>query len=233
MIGGTESSLGEQFEEAVSRVSESVLQALKGNGGTVNSLIASEPFPIYIKSVDGKVLLTNESYDSTFSDGASPVGRLGVSYLDDTIAPISRHSDAMILDGCLSLQFDHVGHDNQGRRVRLRSFKQSLLGLGHPTMAILGIAAVINVFHEQVKPTRSLREQWTIFKQLDELDRNIAIGLARGKNVSLIAVENGVTKKTIENHRAAILKSLGFNTPISVIKLVVRLQENGYGDFGV
>lgn len=115
----------------------------------------------------------------------------------------------------------------------MRTVKKSLLGLGHPTIAILGIVRVVEVLNYVGKPARSLRVMWASFNQLDELDRNIAIGLARGKNVAMIAAENSVTKKTIENHRSNILRTLGYDSPISVIKLMVRLQENGYGDFGV
>ncbi len=227
-----ESDVCEQFNQAVSRICTNVIRAVRENGA-LESLISPERDSIYIKSADGKILISNPAYVTFFAGDWSPVGRLGTSFLNKTVVPLSAHSDAMILDGCLSVQFDHVGHDTQGREVRMLTHKRSLLGLGHPTMAILGITRALEVLDAQPKPQRTLRELWTEFKQLEELDRNIAIGLARGKNVSTIALENGVTKKTIENHRSAILRRLEFGSPIDLIKLMVRLQENGFGDFGV
>lgn len=232
LIQGTEMPFDDDFERSVKHICDRVVTAIQ-QSGAIHTLFVDDADAVFIKSVEGKILLTNKSYDALFTDGVSPVGRLGVSYLDDTIAPISSHSDAMILDGCRTIHFDHVGHDNQGREVRMRTVKKSLLGLGHPTIAILGIVRVVEVLNYVGKPARSLRVMWASFNQLDELDRNIAIGLARGKNVAMIAAENSVTKKTIENHRSNILRTLGYDSPISVIKLMVRLQENGYGDFGV
>ncbi len=48
-----------------------------------------------------------------------------------------------------------------------------------------------------------------------------------------IAELQGVSKRTIELHRTAILNSLGLPQPVDLIKLLVRLQENGLEDLRV
>ena len=116
----------------------------------------------------------------------------------------------------------------------MRSYKRSLLGLGHPTMAILVIARVLEVItNSGAIRLGSLMEQWKLFCKLDEIDRAIVVGVARGNSVADIAAQQSVSKKTIENHRSAILKTLELDSSVELIKLVVRLQENGFGDFGV
>lgn len=221
------------FSQAANRISAGVTTAVKEDNGFIEAVIKPEPDSIYIKSADSKILLSNPAYLAFFAGDLSPVGRPGSSFLSKSIIPISQHSDALILDGCRSVQFDHVGLDTNGRQVRMLTHKESLLGLGHPTMAVLGITRVIEVLDDHPKANRTLRELWDAYSKLEELDRNIAIGLAQGKSVSGIAFENGVTKKTIENHRSAILRRLGFDSAIDLVKLMVRLQENGFGDFGV
>ena len=169
-----------------------------------------------------------------FSDEKLALGRPASSYLTESVKEVSRLSDGMLLSGCQIVQFDHVGHDSAGRDVRFRTYKRSLLGMGHPTMAIVGITRLLEVIgNSGVIRLNTLKDQWKSFSQLDDFDRGIAIGLGRGISVGGIASEHKVTKKTIENHRSAILKALSLNSPVELIKLVVRLQENGFGDFGV
>ena len=57
--------------------------------------------------------------------------------------------------------------------------------------------------------------------------------LARGLTPAEIAEKLSVAKRTIENHRRSILEALGESTQISLAKLLVRLQDRGYGDLGV
>ena len=223
----------EEFTETTRRISAEVLKCIE-DGVRLNCYFDDEPDAIYIKDVGGRLLHTNPSYDSTFVDGKTAAGRHDSSFLSESMAKVSKGSDDLLLDGVLTMQFDHVGQDAQGREIKLRSFKRSLLGLGHPTIAMMGISRILDVVgNASGNRLQSLKDQWRQFSQLDDLDRAIAIGLAKGKAVRQLAIEGEVTKKTIENHRASILRKLDLNKPIDLIKLLVRLQENGFGDFGV
>ena len=222
-----------EFEQTARRICSNVFQTLR-QGASPEPVIAGQGDPISIKDVEGRILLCNRAYNHTFVGSDSPAGRPATSFLAETVASVATHSDSLILGGCSFILFDHVGHDLGGRAIRFIRLKHSLLGLGHPTMAIIEVTRMVELLGEcPEKPVRDLLDLWATFRQLDELDRNIAIGLAQGKSVSLIAQENGVTKKTIENHRSAIIRTLRFDSPIDLIKLVVRLQENGFGDYGV
>ncbi len=78
-----------------------------------------------------------------------------------------------------------------------------------------------------------LLSHWSRFRQLEPSEREIAICLARGMSPAEIAELQGVSKRTIELHRTAILNSLGLTQPVDLIKLLVRLQENGLEDLRV
>ena len=223
----------DDFKQVIQRVCGEVLSSLE-SGTTLSERLKQEADAVYIKSVEGKILMSNRAYETMFSDEKLTLGRPGSSYLTDSVQEVARLSDNMLLTGCQVIQFDHVGHDSAGRDVRFRTYKRSLLGMGHPTMAIVGVTRLLEVIgNSGVIRLNTLKDQWKSFSQLDDFDRAIAIGLGRGISVGDIAAEHNVTKKTIENHRAAILKTLKLNSPVELIKLVVRLQENGFGDFGV
>lgn len=223
----------DDFKQVIQRVCGAVVTSLE-SGTQLGDQLKLEMDAVYIKSVEGKILMSNKAYESMFSDEKLTLGRPGSSYLTDSVLEVARLSDSMLLAGCQMLQFDHVGHDSAGRDVRFRTYKRSLLGMGHPTMAIIGITRLLEVIgNSGVIRLNTLKDQWKSFSQLDDFDRGIAIGLGRGISVGDIAAEHNVTKKTIENHRSAILKTLELNSPVELIKLVVRLQENGFGDFGV
>ncbi|NND99200.1 MAG: hypothetical protein HKN47_17925 [Pirellulaceae bacterium] len=223
----------DDFDQVVRRVNASVIASLE-SGSSLDGQLNQEADAIYIKDVNGKILVSNRSYEKTFSDRKSSVGRPGSSFLAESVSQIAKQSDTMLLSGAQSLQVDHIGNDAAGRDVRFRTYKRTLLGMGHPTMAILGITRILEVIgNSGVIRLHTLKDQWRFFAQLDDFDRAIAVGLGRGESVGNIAAAHGVTKKTIENHRSAILKSLQLNSPVELIKLIVRLQENGFGDFGV
>ncbi len=223
----------EDFVRVTQRISDCVLQYVE-NGGSFNGQFDSESDAIFIKTVDGQILHANQAYNDIFCDQTVAVGRQGSSYLADSVSKIATHSDEMLMAGAMSVHFDHLGHDARGREVRLRTFKRTILGQGHPSMAILGIVRLLDVVgNTDAFRLQRLKDHWRLFSQLDDLDRSIAIGLAQGLAVGDLAEEKGVTRKTIENHRGSILRKMGLNAPIDLVKLVVRLQENGFGDFGV
>ncbi|MGB7347117.1 MAG: hypothetical protein WBD20_23030 [Pirellulaceae bacterium] len=223
----------DDFVHVVQRVSTTVLRCIE-EGVSLNGQLDTEQDSIYVKSVEGRMLHTNHVYDTMFAGKKIALGRQSSSFLSDSITQIAELSDSMLMAGAQTVQFDHLGHDVIGREVRLRTFKRSLLGLGHPTMAILGLTRLLEIIGDSnTYRLQTLKDQWRLFSKLDDLDRAIAVGIGQGLLVGDIATNHSVTKKTIENHRGSILKTLDLGTPIDLVKLIVRLQENGFGDFGV
>lgn len=196
--------------------------------------IRSRHDSVFIKATDGTILDCNEAYRKLFSHHVSPTGRLGSAYLDDSIVSASQLSDRLIVAGADDLMFTHPCRDTYGRAIVLRTYKSSLLGLGHPRFAILGICRLMTVNisdrHLRLLP---LHASWEEFSKLKPRDQQIAAALARGEKLKAIATELSVSEKTIENGRAKILGHLNLEQSADLIKLLVRFQDNGFADFGL
>lgn len=200
----------------------------------VSSVIEGMPDFIYVKASDGTILVHNAAYEAMFSNRVPPTGRHSDSFLNDSIIPVSHGSDAMIVAGADELMFWHPGHDAEGRLVYFRTFKASLLGLGHPRKAILGISRVVSTNpNERLIKLLPLSQSWAMFNQLRDRDREIAAATARGERTKAIAERMSCSEKTVENSRNAVMKTLALESPAELIKLMVRLQDSGFSDFGL
>ncbi|WP_157593938.1 helix-turn-helix transcriptional regulator [Rubripirellula obstinata] len=195
-----------------------------------------EPFchAVYVKAADGRILLTNRLYEELFAGDRSSVGRLCEAFLDQSILTASRASDDLILAGCSELFFSHAGRDAQGRAVKLETFKGSLLGAGHPNWAILGITSLLEITEEESQlRLQPLSQSWRLLSEMKNREQQTAVLIAKGTRVKEIAAILGVSEKTVDNTRANVLEKLSLDQPADLIKLMVRIQDNGFADFGL
>lgn len=222
------------MDEEVEKLSVRVVRAVR-ELRDINAIIEECPHSVYIKAADGQMLFTNTVYDQLFGKGGvTSTGRYSQAFLDEIILPISKHSDALILSGCTLVKFDHPGRDSNKQSLLLRSVKKSLLGIGHPKIAILGVTQVLEVSDDDSRQKiLSLARSWRLFASLDERDRECATMMVRGEKTKAIAEKFGVTDKTVDNRRAVILKTLNLKNPMELTRLLCRLQDNGFCDFGL
>ncbi|QDS89837.1 hypothetical protein EC9_40380 [Rosistilla ulvae] len=214
----------ENFEQTVQRISDTVLDCIRQRQPPLAS-IADEPDSIFVKAANGHTQIVNSAYHLRFTAGADPAGKPGASYLHSSIVDVSQRSDKMILGGCSTVQFNHVGEDPLGRTLHFRTYKRSLQEAGDPRYAILGISRMMGIIASNA-PTTLLSEKWRRFEQLSPTDRQIAIVIA-GANIE------GVSSDAIERRRNAILQTLEVESQVELIKLLVRLQDNGFGNLGI
>jgi DNA-binding CsgD family transcriptional regulator len=230
-----EASERQRFLETTSRLMTSVI-AMIDSGTPMDQVLGEEPDCIYLKSADRKMLYTNQAFHQVFSKDDLIVGVHVESRFSGSTVELSQHSDTMIMSGCRYVVFDHVGHNEDGVRLRMSTAKYSLLGLGHSSLAIMGVTRTYEQLDDESDPrvqVNTLIARWSQFESLNPIGREIAIELVRGKAVQQIAEEREVSKRTIENYRGAVLKELGVASPIELAKLLVRFQENGFGDLKV
>jgi DNA-binding CsgD family transcriptional regulator len=189
---------------------------------------------VFVKSSDGQIVLSNQPYDHNFAGRVTAVGRNAETYLDKSVWLVANASDGLILNGCDYTEFAHSGLNSRGETIAMRTFKKSLLGIGHPRMAILGVIQIDSVVDaNNVARIQDLTAYWRSFVAMDERDKIIAEGIASGKKVKDIAQELDVSEKTIENRRSIIYRNLSINGPTELVKVLVRLQDNGFSDFGL
>ncbi len=186
----------------------------------------------FVKSSDGEVLMANSIYEQTFS-GRITVGRKADSFLEERIATVARHSDQLVLSGSETTLFSHHGQDAQGREVHMHTVKKSLLGCSQPRAAILGLSALQPANNDASTRLFKLSQRWEVFKSLPERDREIAIALCKGERSRSLSTIHSVTEKTIDNRRTSVLKELELENVMELARLLTRLQDNGYCDFGL
>ncbi|GAB5405431.1 MAG: hypothetical protein Aurels2KO_36620 [Aureliella sp.] len=186
----------------------------------------------FVKSSDGEVLMANSVYERTFS-GRITVGRKAESFLEERIATVARHSDQLVLCGSETTLFSHHGQDAQGREIHMHTVKKSLLGSNQPRAAILGLSALQPATNQTSTRLFKLSQYWEIFKALPERDREIAIALCKGERSRSLSNLHGVTEKTIDNRRTSVLSELQLDNVMELARLLTRLQDNGYCDFGL
>ncbi|TWT81864.1 response regulator [Planctomycetes bacterium CA13] len=213
---------------------EGLVEAFRKNC-SLHGAIAHAVDSVYIKTVDNQILVTNTVYEQTFSGPVSSVGRFGEDFLNETIMPISSRSDALLLSGCSTVEFEHAGRDSQGRAMLLRTIKRSLLGSGHPRAAILGVTRIIEVKERPINEPQfvDLAVMWDRYSKLEEREQQVAVMVSKGESVKHMAKVLGVSDKTVENRRNAALKKLDVDSQAALIRLMVRLQDNGYCDVGL
>lgn len=225
----------QRFSGEAERLYKQVIAAIDAKS-QLGDLLNSAADAVYIKSSEGQIVVANDQYEKLFAGAVSAVGRFSSDFLNETIKPVSHASDLLILSGCTRAEFSHPGKDIAGRSVRLQSFKRTLLGAGHPRMAIFGITRIMEVIAAPTSDEQrslDLSRKWVLFQSLDSRDRGIAVRIAHGQRHRKIATDLGVSEKTIDNRRAVVLGTLKLDAPLDLVKLMVRLQDNGFADFGL
>ncbi len=224
-----------QFHDYVSHILSTVQRCLAEHL-PLDSMLEQEAEAISIKSPELRVVYCNSAYQHTVCQDICTGGKPAEAYLHESLVPIARATDHIILAGSRRVLVDHVGVDSQGRAVLFRTEKQSLVGVDQANYAILGITHIQSQLESDWQESaryRQLLNYWSRFRQLDGSEREIAICLARGLSPAEVAELRGVSKRTIELHRTAILNRLGLSQPVDLIKLLVRLQENGLEDLKI
>jgi len=222
-----------RFAVECTQAFDTFISALKNNE-PIQPVLESIGDALYIKSPDGQIIYSNQIYVNVFGGGSSVIGRFGEDFLTATIVPVSRASDDLITQGCTLAEFEHPGIDSQGRHVLFRTFKQSLREAKRPELGVFGITRIIEVRAEGPKnagPT--LTQQWQCFQSLTQEEQTVAIQSVHGHRVSDIASGLNVSTKTVDNRRSTVLKKMKLENLLDLTKLMVRLQDNGYVEFGL
>ena len=82
---------------------------------------------------------SNRAFSRVFGRGQSCIGQVSRSYLDPSVADVSKKTEALIPSGSSTWQCEHMGNGSDGYSYAMRTHKQNLLRCDRPTVAILGI----------------------------------------------------------------------------------------------
>lgn len=163
--------------------------------------------------------------------GQSTRGTNPDPHLSPHVAKASQLSDQMILEGVLAVEVEHLNIWRQGRTVVMTTYKRRLDALKNPAYSIL-LVSRIKGYADSIHIDRrlNLNDSLIVFQQLDDIDRRICRGYARGESTREIAATVGLTSRSIEMRRQKIMELLSVDKPIEIVKTMVRLEENGLLD---
>lgn len=183
---------------------------------------------ILIKNAQRVITFDNANFRRFIMAGRSAEGLRSEQFLSPHVAKIALAGDQMILDGVLSIEAEHLAAWEGNRTVIMTSYKKRLDDLKNPACTILMIARAKDfVRSTEFERRLSLNEALVLLKQLDEKDRRICNGLLAGDSTKETADSVGMTPRAVELRRQRILDLFGFERPIEIVKLLVRLEESG------
>ncbi|EMI56085.1 helix-turn-helix domain-containing protein [Rhodopirellula sallentina] len=145
-----------------------------------------------------------------------------------SIRQLDETTDKVLLGGARIVWFEHDSPSPDGSWYRWSTLKMAVLGFQKVAFCLLSLSRpVMRLANESAAPGRLLNEQLVVYQQLDEIDRQICQGIAVGDSTGEIATSVGLTRRSIEVRRAKILEHFGFSRQVQIVRLLVRLEENG------
>ncbi len=121
-----------EFHDYVSRIVTKVGHCLSQSSSLAASL-DDESEAICVKSPELRIVYCNSSFQQWLCHDQGAGGRPSEMSLHESIVPIARAMDHVILAGSPRVSVDHAGVDGQGRSVLFRTEKHSLMDSGMPT----------------------------------------------------------------------------------------------------
>ncbi len=182
---------------------------------------------VSVKYASRVIAHTNPAYRAFFSRYEAIDGVGSEAFIDSTTVSVSQKTDELLLASSQSVDVEHVALGPDGASYHVRTHKRWL----SPNSKHLAILCVTRVL-SRIDATLSHRSERLAslaqnFLKLSPEDQRLCQMLATGITNREIAEELRCTARTIENRRNRILDVCGLSKPIDIVKMVVRLSENG------
>lgn len=221
-----------ELHTAAIRIRSEIAQAINVHD-SLTGCLENCIYGVFIKSIDDTMVVTNRVYDRLFLKGCPAAGRHATSYLDEGLRTTARLTDQLIRGNCTSIEFEHVEAVGD-REVELQTVKLPLEGIGHPTFSVLGVTKLVR---EQARSgavrAKSLKQCLQQLEAFDEHHREYVVLASKGATTQEIADALGCCRRTIEKYKKRVLDALGLKNTTQLAQLACRLQDAGFGEFGV
>jgi hypothetical protein len=183
---------------------------------------------VCIKNADRVITADNEGFRRYFFDGQSSLGQTTEIVESQASRSFSRKTDELILEGVNAIEMEHVRPRVSGRPCMYITYKRRLDELRDPAFAILKISRATSFIGvSDLERRRSLSELLILLQQLDSIDKTICYRYTNGASSKDIAADVGLATRSVEIRRQKILDHFGFQHPIEIVKMIVRLEEHG------
>lgn len=187
---------------------------------------------IAIRNTERVITVDSPRFREFMMGGQTATGRIQQQRFASSFQKFTETTDCLILDGVQSIELEHHGSGVDGRLYTFQTYKRRLDELQNSNYAILSICRPI-ACAEPLDRRPSLSESLLTLRQLDSVDQTICKYYSMGESTKDIAAAVGLTTRAVEKRRQRILDTFGFQRPIEIVKMLVRLEENGLIDAGL
>ena len=161
-----------EFSDLVSQVN-SVVDTWFAGPRVSSPKLACFDVPVYLKNRDSVVTWANDAYQHFFARGVHPIGKSADSFLYHSIAEVARQSDRLLTTNAKTSDFLHSGLGPDGLNYEIRTYKRSLVHLGHDAFAVLGVSRPVAISETTQIDTSPVSIQFRVFSELDSNEKCI------------------------------------------------------------
>ncbi|MEO9594420.1 transcriptional regulator [Rhodopirellula bahusiensis] len=183
---------------------------------------------VFLLDRDSKLIAWNQTLEDLFVEveflaSESLPHRLPI----DMVQLLSGGSDLISL-GATELDYSFQSKDDRGRMCfwDVSGIRRDYNSGANAISATL-IRPVALLKTDATEEGLSLSESLLVYQQFDSVDRQICEAIAMGDTTGDIATMVGLTRRSVEVRRAKILERFQFTRPVEIVRLLVRLEENG------
>ena len=218
------------FEDSVRLLNKTLDEWFAGSR-SADPVIEQFPEPVYVKSANSIVTLSNKAYTEFFSAGVVVSGQLAASFLNKTVVEIAMQSDLLLKKGASQLQFQHQCLGSDGAWYEFLTYKRNLCSFGDSEFEIVGLSRPLR-YERPTQQRESVQISHRVYRQLAFRDKRICQLIAEGHTAKEIAAKLDISVRTVETRRKDILHRFEFGHPIEIAKTLVRFEERGLEKFG-
>lgn len=218
----------QSFEQDCNEIQQIICRWQIESGNFVDLNLDGFESLVAIKNVQRIITYENLSFRRYMNFGRSAEGLRAEQFLSPHVAKVSQSTDQLLLDGVILLQIEHLNLWEGNKTISMVTFKRRMDDLKNPACAILVVARAKDyVRSNEFERKLGLNEALVLLQQLDEKDKRICKGLLHGDTTKETADSIGMTPRAVELRRQRIMDLFHFDRPIEIVKLLVRLEENG------
>ena len=175
-----------------------------------------------------KLIAWNQTFEDLFVEVEFTATESLPSGLPKEMVQMLSGGSELIALGALELDYSFQAKDDRGRMCvwDVSSIRREFVSGGSAINATL-VRPVAILKADATEDGLSLSESLLVYQQFDSVDRQICEAIAMGDTTGDIATMVGLTRRSVEVRRAKILERLQFTRPVEIVRLLVRLEENG------
>ncbi|WP_430453526.1 helix-turn-helix transcriptional regulator [Rhodopirellula europaea] len=183
---------------------------------------------VFLMDDERRLIAWNQTLEDLFVEVEFTATESLPSGLPSEMVQMLMGGGELIALGALELDYSFQSKDDRGRMCvwDVSSIRREFAS-GDSAISATLVRPVALLKADATEQGLSLSESLLVYQQFDSVDRQICEAIAMGDTTGEIATMVGLTRRSVEVRRAKILERLQFTRPVEIVRLLVRLEENG------